>query len=142
MAGPLEALSFKIPAMPVIVSFFRSLLLLTALIYLTGFFLFSTVLNDHFMTVFYFLGLYFMLLSIAGRLIMVKSDMKKPGSFNVRYFLVRWVKVMLHMAFIVIYIVNDRENILAFILVFLACYLVYSVYDIYTLNSYVKKKVT
>jgi hypothetical protein len=126
--------------MPVIVKFFRSLLLLTALVYLTGFLLFSTVLSDHFLPVFYFLGLYFMLLTIGGRLLMLKSDMNKPGSFNARYFLVRWVKVLLHMVFIVVYILNDRENILAFILVFLAGYLLYSVYDIYTLNSYVKKK--
>ncbi len=114
--------------------------LFSVIVLLIGLLLFSTILKDHFLPVFYLLVLYFLVLSLLGRLILLKSGDKHAGKFNTRYFLVRWSKVMLHMIIIVIYIVHDSENALAFVLTFLACYVLYSVFDIYTLNAELKKK--
>ena len=83
--------------------------------------------------------LYFMVLSIAGRFFLLKSKNNRPVDFNTRYFLVRWLKVLLHMVFIVVYILNDTENALAFVLTFMACYVLYSIFDINTLNAELKK---
>ncbi len=126
--------------MPKITGFLKSLLLYSALIYLAGFILFSTVLSEYYLPVFNILILYFSLLSVLGRILVAKSDMEKPGDFNNRYFLARWSKMLLHLVFIVVYLMNIRENLLAFVIVFMGCYLLYSIFDIYTLNVYLKKK--
>jgi hypothetical protein len=125
--------------MQAINKFARSLILFSALIWITGVFLFSTVLSDYFLPVFYFMAFYFLLLTFTGRIIIFKSDMKKTGDFNARYFVVRWGKVMLHLIFLVVYLLNDRDNIFPFIVVFMTGYFLYFVFDIYTLNYYLKK---
>lgn len=122
------------------ISFFNSLLLFSALMFFTGFILFSTLLSDYFLPVFYLFIFYFFLLTVAGRLFVMKSNPEKPHDFNNRYFIARWAKVLLHLIFIVAYIINEKENILSFILAFLACYVLFSVFDIYTLSFSVKKK--
>ncbi len=120
--------------------FISALLLFSAVVFIIGFILFSTVFSDYFQPVFYFLIIYFIILSAGGRFILLKGKINKPANFNMRYFMVRWGKVLLHMTFIIIYLFNHRENVLAFILTFLAYYVVFSVFDIYTLNNYLKKK--
>ncbi len=120
--------------------FLKSALLFSAIIYLTGFILFTTVLSDYYLPVFNLLIFYFLTLTVLGRLVVMSSDMNKPNDFNTRYFFVRWLKMLIHLAFIVVYLLLDRDNVFPFILVFLTCYLVYSVFDIYTLNVYLKKK--
>lgn len=120
--------------------FISSLLLFSAVVFILGFIFFSTILSDFFQPVFYLLLVYFIILSAGGRIILLKSNISKLRDFNMRYFLVRWAKVFFHMAFIIIYLFNFRDNVLAFILTFLACYILFSVFDIYTLNNYLKKR--
>ncbi len=126
--------------MSVKIKFFYSLIIFSALMLLSGYLFFSTVLKDYFLPVFYLLVFYFMLLTLSGRLVLMKSNPDKPGDFNTRYFLVRWMKVIMHLLFIVGYLLTDRENIPAFIITFLSCYIIYSVFDISTLSIYLKKK--
>jgi hypothetical protein len=126
--------------MPAKTKFASSLLLFSAIVYLSGIILFSFPLREYFLPVFYILVFYFMLLTLAGRLVMENTNVRSPAGFNTRYFLVRWVKVMLHLIFIIIYLLNDRDNILSFVLTFMTCYILYSIFDAYTLSIYLKKK--
>ncbi len=119
--------------------FFHSLILFSAIVSLLGFILFSTLLNDYFQPVYYLVLIYFILLTVAGRLVLLKNDFPKTGDFNNRYFIVRWAKVLLHLLFITIYLLIQRDNILAFILTFMTGYVLFSFYDIYTLSFYLKK---
>lgn len=121
------------------IRFIYWLILFSVLVFLTGYLLFNTLLKDYFLDVFYLFVFYFMLLTLAGRFIISKSEPGKPSSFNTRYFLVRWVKVLIHLILIIVYALNNRENVLSFVLVFMACYIMYSVFDIYSLNFYLKK---
>lgn len=126
--------------MPSKIRFIYSVIVFTALVFLIGSILFSTILKDFFLPVFIVLVFYFMLQSIAGRLFLEKTDFRKPGSFTTRYFIVRWLKVLMHLIFIVIFLLADGSNVLAFILTFIVCYILFSVFDIYTLSFYIKKK--
>jgi hypothetical protein len=119
--------------------FFNSLILFSAVLCLVGYILFSTLLSDYFLPVYYFMVFYFTVLTFAGRLVVMKSNQDKPAGFNTRYFLVRWAKVILHLLFIIVYLLNDRDNILPFVLTFMTGYILYSVFDIYTLGFYLKK---
>ncbi|MFO7924618.1 MAG: hypothetical protein R6U58_13100 [Bacteroidales bacterium] len=119
--------------------FFYSLILFSAVLFMAGYLLFSTLLSDYFLPVFYFLVFYFMVLTFAGRLVVMKSNPGKPEGFNTRYFLVRWAKVFLHLVFIIVYLLNARDNILPFVLTFMTGYILFSVFDIYTLGFYLKK---
>lgn len=116
-----------------------SSIIFSTIVFLLGCLLFSTLLKSYFLPVFYFLVFYFMLVTFAGQMLVLKSDPRKIKSFNTRYFLARWIKVFIHLLFIVIYTLNDRENVLTFILGFMTCYVIYSVFDIYILNFYLKK---
>lgn len=120
--------------------FIISVFVFSALVFLTGFILFNTVLSEYSIPVFYLLVLYFMILTIGGRLVLSKTDMQKTGEFNNRYLLIRWGKVLIHLTFIIIYLINVNENILTFILTFMACYILYSIFDIYNLSFYLKKR--
>jgi hypothetical protein len=126
--------------MPKIITFLKSILLFSAAIWLTGLLLFTLLLRDHYLPVFNFLIIYFLTLSVLGRMVVANSDMSKPADFNNRYFFVRWLKMLLHLAFIIVYLLYNRENIFPFIIVFLTGYLLYSIFDIYKLNEYLKKK--
>jgi hypothetical protein len=121
------------------IKFFYSLIMFSALVFLMGYLLFSTLLKEYFLPVFYLLVFYFMLLTIAGRLVLIRGDRGIAGNFNVRYFFIRWMKVFCHLVFIIVYLFNDRENIPAFVLTFLGCYVLYSFFDVYTLSFYLKK---
>lgn len=125
--------------MSIKIKFIISLTLFSALIFILGCLTFSLLLKNYFLPVFYLFVFYFMILTLAGRLVLFNTNLDNPGNFNIRYFTVRWIKVLLHFIFIVAYLINNRDNILAFILTFLACYLLYSLYDIYTLSFYLKK---
>jgi hypothetical protein len=120
--------------------FLNSLLFYSALVFLTGYFIFSFFLREYFLPVFFVILFYFMLLTFAGRLILLSGSVEAPGKFNIRYFMVRWIKVFLHLMFIIIYLLIDRDNVFAFILTFLIIYILYSLFDIYTLSVYLKKK--
>jgi hypothetical protein len=126
--------------MPKITTFLKSVLLFSAVIWLTGLLLFTTLLSDHYMPVFNLLLIYFLTLSVLGRMVVAGSNLNKPADFNNRYFFVRWLKMLFHLAFIIIYLLFERDNVLPFIVVFLTGYLLYSVFDIYSLNVYLKKK--
>jgi hypothetical protein len=96
--------------MSVNIKFFYSLIIFSALMLLSGYILFSTLLKDYFLPVFYLFIFYFMLLTLSGRLFLINSNPDKPGDFNTRYFLVRWMKVLLHLIFIVVYLLTTGKT--------------------------------
>jgi hypothetical protein len=120
--------------------FINSLLLFSALVFLMGYVIFSFFLREYFLPVFFIILFYFILLTFAGRVIILSGSTEAPGNFNIRYFMVRWIKVLLHLTFIIIYLLIERENVFAFILTFMTIYILYSLFDIYTLGIYLKKK--
>ncbi|MGF1584619.1 MAG: hypothetical protein ACFCUM_04810 [Bacteroidales bacterium] len=120
--------------------FLNSLLFFSALVFLTGYAVFSLLLRDYFLPVSFVILVYFILLTFAGRVILLSGSTEASGNFNIRYFMVRWIKVFFHLTFIVIYLFIDRDNAFAFILTFLAAYIIYSLFDVYTLGIYLKKK--
>jgi hypothetical protein len=116
------------------------LILFSLLVFILVFFLFTAILNEKFLPVFYIVFPYFFVLTYAGRLLLIDEEKGLTSNFNMRYFFVRWVKLFLHLIFIVIYLFNDSENVPAFILTFLGIYIFYSVFDVYTLSVYLQKK--
>jgi hypothetical protein len=126
--------------MAINLKFLYWLTLFSILVFILVFFLFTAILNEKFLPVFYFLFLYFFILTFASRLFLIKDEKGITANFNMRYFFVRWIKVFIHLIFIVIYLFNDGENVPAFILTFLGIYIFYSVFDAYTLSVYLQKK--
>jgi hypothetical protein len=120
--------------------FFNSLLVFSALVFLMGYAIFSLFLREHFLPVFFVILFYFMLLTFAGRMIILNGTADESTRFNIRYFMVRWIKVLLHLTFIIIYLLIERDNAFAFVLTFMTFYILYSLFDIYTLGIYLKKK--
>jgi hypothetical protein len=120
--------------------FINSLLLFSALVFLMVYAIFSIFLREYFLPVFFVILFYFMLLTFAGRVILLSGSTEASGKFNIRYFMVRWIKIFLHLTFIIIYLLIDRDNAFAFILTFMSFYIIYSLFDIYTLGIYLKKK--
>jgi hypothetical protein len=116
------------------------LILFSLLVFILVFFLFTAILSEKFLPVFYIVFPYFFVLTYAGRLLLIDEEKGLTANFNMRYFFVRWIKLFLHLIFIVIYLFNDSENIPAFILTFLGIYIFYSVFDVYTLSVYLQKK--
>ena len=126
--------------MSVKLKFFSSLVLFSAIFFLVGYLLFSTVLEEFFLPVFYLLLLYFFIITLAGSLVMLKNWQGALSNISIRYLILRWVKVFLHLIFIIIYLLNNRDNAPEFILTFLSVYIIYSVYDVYIMSFYMKKK--
>lgn len=120
-------------------SFLISLAVFSLIVLVTGLTLFSTALRDYYMPVLWIIFFYFVLIAFSSRLFILSSSSAKSSSFNRRYFISSFLKIMFHLAFIVIYLVTIGKNRAEFIFSFLSAYLIFTTFDTYTLHRFIKK---
>jgi len=120
-------------------SFAISLAVFSVIILALGLGIFSTVLKEYYMPVLWIIFFYFVIILIASRLFVLSSSTAGSSSFNRRYFISSLLKIMFHLAFIIIYLINTGENMAAFIFSFLSAYIIFTTFDTYTLHRFIKK---
>ncbi len=122
-----------------ILSFAVNLAVFSLVILAVSLILFTTLLKEHYLPVYWIVFIYFITIVLVSRIFVFFASPEGKDSFNRRYFISTLLKFLLHLTFIVIYLVTHDENILPFVITFLSAYLVFTLFDAYTLQRFIKK---
>lgn len=72
--------------------------------------------------------------------LLLKASEKGGGSFVTRFMLVSFLKLLLYIIVLVVYLYLNKSDAMRFAVPYLALYVLYSVFEIYSITSYSKKK--
>jgi hypothetical protein len=100
---------------------------------LIGWLIFSQFIPEYYLPVFPFLILFFVVTSVlihAYQLYLAKKDFAKFTRSNM---LITFFKLVVYSSFAVIYMASDRDNAKVFVICFLVLYLVYTVFEVFSL---------
>ena len=113
--------------------------ILAAFITLTGYFLFTSVLEPYYRNVVPLLLVVVYLLTAGVHGFLLLTYRKEPQKFVRRYMLASGLKIVLYLFFIVIYLILFPENAAIFLLSFLSFYLLFTLLEVYSIHRTVKK---
>jgi hypothetical protein len=113
---------------------------LSAAIALVGWLVFSLFIPQYYLPVFPYALIFFLIVAIsvhAYQLKLARTDMAK---FTRSTMLVTFLKLVIYSVFAVVYIANDSENALIFVIALMVLYLVFSFAEVSEISRVSKKK--
>lgn len=111
-------------------SFIVKLTVLTLAVALIGWLVFSMFLPEYYLPVFPYLLAFFFIVTLSVHTYQLKLAKKDIGKFTRSNMLVTFFKLILYSVFAVVYIANDRENALTFVIALFLIYLVFSFIEV------------
>ncbi|WP_167604619.1 hypothetical protein [Maribellus sediminis] len=121
-------------------SFIAKLTLLTLAIVLVGWLVFAMFLPEYYLPVFPFLLAFFYLVTIGIHAYQLNVAKKDIGKFARSNMLTTFIKLMMYSIIAVVYIAIDRENAVAFVIVLMALYLIFTFFEVSSLTRITKSK--
>lgn len=121
-------------------SFFVKIAGVSVALALAGWLVFSLFLPGYYLPVLPWMLLFFMVMTIlvhAWQLKLIKKDM---GRFARSNMLVTFFKLMIYSVFAVVYIANDKENALVFVVCLALVYFIFSFIEVSEITRIVRKK--
>jgi len=88
-----------------------------------------------------YLFLFFMIITAIIFYVMMRLTNNKPALFISGIMIITTVKILLFAAMIILYIVKYPSDKIPFVITFLILYLFYTVFEVMTLNFYVRKNI-
>lgn len=110
--------------------FFKGLSMYTLLILCVCTFLFSTLLRRFFLPIFPVVLVFYYLSTLALHRYMLKIASKDISKFSMKFMLLSFVKMFLYIVFGVLYIIVDENNAVVFLIVYLALYVIYAIFEV------------
>jgi hypothetical protein len=110
--------------------FIAKTVVLSAFIALIGWLAFSLFIPQYYLPIFPYLLIFFLVVAIsvhAYQLMLARKDMAKFTRSNM---LVTFIKLVIYSIFAIIYIANDSENALAFVVALFLLYLIFSFVEV------------
>lgn len=111
-------------------SFIAKLTVLTLAVALIGWLVFSLFLPEYYLPIFPYLLAFFFVVTLSVHAYQLKLAKKDLGKFTRSNMLVTFFKLILYSVFAVVYIANDRENALTFVIALFLIYLVFSFIEV------------
>ena len=127
---------------PIFLRFVLSLSLFSLIIILAGLVIFNYLLTENTLTTFsfVFVCLLFHVVILIVHYVILKSSEQRAQNF-VRYFIATtFLKLLTYLLILVIFILLNRENAMAFIITFLILYLSYTVFETIAIIKFFKKR--
>ena len=121
-------------------SFIAKLTALTLAIALIGWLVFSMFLPEYYLPVFPYLLGFFYLLTIGIHAYQLNVAKKDIGKFARSNMLTTFIKLMVYSIVAVVYIAADREHAVAFVIVLMVLYLLYTFFEVSSLTQITKSK--
>jgi hypothetical protein len=106
------------------------------ILFLTGYILFQTVLQQFLHESFLFIFLYFATITMLSGVLFMHLSLKKPDRFAFYYFTFSGLKLFLHLIVLVIFLAIYKGDALYIGLFFLAMYLIYKGFEIFISQSF------
>ena len=82
----------------------------------------------------------FYFVTAAVHFVLLRITELKPGKFVGYYMLATFLKLLIYLVVMVVYVFNVKEGVLAFILSFFILYIVYTIFEVVTILSQTKEK--
>lgn len=114
---------------------------LTIIIAFIGWLVFSLLIPQYYLPVFPFLLGFFLIITVSVHAFQLKLAKKDMGKFARSNMLVTFFKLIIYSVFAVVYIANDPENALAFVIALMLLYFIYSFVEVVEISQISKRKV-
>lgn len=114
-------------------------LVLSFIVFAINFTLFNYIISDMFQAVFYFLTPFFFFISTIAYIILKNKVKDNPVKFVNTSMAITGAKLMIYLAFVLIYLLNSGNDKMAFVLVFFIHYFVYTSFEIIKTLEEIKK---
>jgi hypothetical protein len=111
-------------------NFFKGLTIYSIIILAIGALLFATLFKAFFLPVFPFLLLFYYISTLALHRYMLKIAKSDVSKFSFKFMMLSFLKMFIYIIFGVLYIVIDEESAVVFLMVYLALYVAYAVYEV------------
>lgn len=121
-------------------SFISKLTVLTLVLALIGWLLFSLVFPEYYLPILPLLLLFFYLVSLGIHAFLYKQAKKNVGKFTRASMLVTLIKLVVYSTIAVVYIAFNRENAYPFVACLLLLYVIYTVLEVREITTTVKRK--
>jgi hypothetical protein len=115
-------------------------IILTIVIYTCGFALFNTILKDYYFGGFLFMPILFFGITLGVHIHLVRISQEDIKKFTPRFIGTTGIKMGLYFALIIVYLLIDRNHAVPFLISFLIMYLIYTIFEIVFVLSYLKRK--
>lgn len=121
-------------------SFYKKSTLVTLILFILGLAIFSSVARKFYDPFFPFLLLFFYLLSIGIQYFLYRIVKMNMLKFSSRFMAVTMSKMILLMALALVYILLNKEDAIAFIVVFFLLYVIYTAVEVHDIMKQTTKK--
>ncbi|MCG6188167.1 hypothetical protein [Maribellus maritimus] len=122
--------------------FIAKILALSTAIVLVGWLAFSLFIPQYYLSIFPYALVFFLIVAIAVHTYQLKLAKKDIGKFTRSTMLITFFKLIVYSVFAVVYIANDPENALVFVIALFFLYLVFSFVEVSEITRISKRKDT
>ena len=121
-------------------NFIKRILILSAIISVISFFLYSYVIPNFYIGIFPFLILFFILITIGVHYMLTKAGKQKISKFSSFYIGSITIKLFIYILFLTVYVFLDKKNAVIFLITFLILYFLFTFFETYSLLHDLKKQ--
>ena len=121
-------------------NFYKKSTLLSILLFVTGLVTFSFLIPEFYLPVFPFLLLFFYLLSLLLQFLLYKIAKMKISNFAARFMAITMMKMFLLLILALVYIFLNKEEAIAFIVVFFLLYVIFTILEVRDIMKFTAKK--
>jgi len=116
------------------------LLIFSVILSAISFGLFKFVLGQYYLSIFPFLIAFFVIISILVHFILLKASNFRIAKFSTFYMGSTSAKLFIYIIFLIIYVLVDKANAVPFLLTFFVLYLLFTVFETFSLLIDLKEK--
>ena len=113
-------------------------IIISLILFISGFFLFITILKEYFSFSFPVLLLVIFFITVLFHRYLIRSVGGSNRKFPAKFLGATGIKMGLYMILIIIYVILDRENAVPFLLVFMIVYLIFTIFEVVSILDYLK----
>ncbi len=104
-----------------------------------GYFLFTGVFNPYYQVILPFVLLFIFLFTTVIHAILLKTARKEPKKLVNRFLMLTGLKMMIYLFIMIIYLIISKQDSAPFLLTFLIVYLVFTIFEISSILSHLKR---
>ena len=113
--------------------YIQNLLVLLLVIALVSWLVFSKLVPQYYLSIFPFIVLFYVLISVSIYAYQLRLASKDVGKFTRSIMVVTFLKLILYSAVAILFIAMDRENAKVFVVCFMSLYIAFTVFEVFSL---------
>jgi hypothetical protein len=120
-------------------SFLFKIIIFTIIIFSITAALFSTLLKNYSLDSYPYLILLIATVTTIGHLLIIRASEKNAMKFTTAFMASVTFKLMVYLFFMLIYLVIDHSQVISFVLTFMSLYIVFTIFEVIQVLSFIKK---